>query len=158
MKRGDVEYSEIIREAWSAIEPELAAQGYELVEVDFTGTSHGSPALRVFVDKPGSGVTLDDCTEVSQLLGALLDKEDFIQQRYTLEVSSPGVDRPVRKPEDFARFVGEPIRLTTQLPTSGRKKFTGTLTGFSDGLIALDCDGSPFEVHIENVKRANLNR
>jgi ribosome maturation factor RimP len=83
---------------------------------------------------------------------------DFIRERYYLEVSSPGFDRPVRKPQDFERFTGERIKLQVNVPVAGRKQFKGELKGFRDGLVLMDCDGTPFEIHIENLKKAHLMR
>jgi ribosome maturation factor RimP len=75
-----------------------------------------------------------------------------------LEVSSPGFDRPVRKPGDFRRFVGEPIRIVTHTPVNGRKKFTGSLKDFQDERIILECDGMVYEISLDNLKKAALNR
>ncbi|MDQ1257904.1 MAG: ribosome maturation factor RimP [Candidatus Hydrogenedentes bacterium] len=147
--------NDIVQRAWSVLEPELAVHGYELVEVEFEPS--GRRTLRLYIDRDG-GVTVDDCVAVSQLAGPVLDVKDFIDGSYVLEVSSPGIDRPVRKPADFARFTGERIHLKTHVAVHGRKRFTGVLTGFEDGLVRIDCDGTVCEVHIENLKRANLDR
>ncbi len=147
---------EIVERVWRLAEPELESHGYELVEVDFGHEVHGR-VLRLYIDK-GGGISLDDCQSVSHLIGALLDQADFLQEHYILEVSSPGFDRPIRKASDFSRFAGEPVKLVTQSPVSGRKRFKGVLRGYQDGLILIECDGTSYEVHIENVKRANLDR
>jgi ribosome maturation factor RimP len=152
-----VEKASIIRHAWTAFEPVLTTSGYELVEVEY-GMQNGQAILCIYIDKSGGGIGLDDCTAVSQLLSPLLDREEFIAGNYVLEVSSPGVERPLRKAVDFERFAGEPVRLHTHGPVSGRKKFTGMLRGFKDGLIALECDGVVHEIDLENLKKANLNR
>src|SRR5690606_29908139 len=99
-----------------------------------------------------------DCAAVAQLLTPLLDADDFINANYILQVSSPGIDRPVRKPADIERFAGESITVQTHSPVAGEKKFVGVLCGIGDGLIQVDCDGSRFEIHIENLRKANLNR
>lgn len=148
---------ELVRRFWDRFDPEIAEQGYELVEVEIAGQS-GVRILRVYIDKPGGGVGIEDCTAVSQFLNPLLDAEDFMSENYILEVSSPGIDRPVRKPGDFIRFAGEEITVLTHSPQQGLKKFTGILRGFDDGLIQIDCEGTPFGIHLENLKRANLNR
>lgn len=148
---------EVTRTAWRLFEPELAEQGYELVELEYAGGS-GARVLRVFIDKEGGGITHDDCVAATQVLSPLLDIEDFIHEEYVLEVSSPGLDRPVRKPGDFARFAGQEIRLATHAPIEGRKRFTGVLEGFKDGLIGVVCEGRHYDIHIENLKKANLNR
>lgn len=139
------------------MEPHLAEQGYELVELEY-GRQGGSGVLRFFIDKAGGGITLDDCTAVSQLLSPLLDRLDLVSERYLLEVSSPGIDRPVRKPADFRRFLGEPLRLRSVAPVEGRSQYRGVLIGFEDGLISMDCNGTACTIHIENVKSARLDR
>lgn len=146
----------ITQRIWGIIEPVLGQHGYELIEVAFA--QEGSRfILRIFIDAEG-GITLDDCASATQLLNPVLDEAEPIEGSYYLELSSPGIDRPVRKEADFIRFRGEPVRLRSVAPVRGRKKFTGTLVDFRDGLIVLDCDGDTYEVHIENLDRANLNR
>ena len=148
---------ELVRRFWSRFEEEIAEQGYELVEVELAGQS-GVRILRIYIDKAEGGIGLQDCTTVSQLLNPLLDAEDFITENYILEVSSPGIDRPVRKPSDFNRYAGEAIVVLTHSPIQGQKKFNGTLRGFEDGLIQVDCDGTLYEIHVENLRKANLIR
>ncbi|MCC6143515.1 MAG: ribosome maturation factor RimP, partial [Candidatus Hydrogenedentes bacterium] len=145
-----MEREEIVRSTWSLIEPHLAEQGYEVVELEYTRQG-GTRVLRVFIDKDG-GITLDDCAAVSQLLSPILDEADLIAESYMLEVSSPGIDRPLRKPADFDRFAGEEIRLQTYSPLEGRSRFKGVLKGIQGDLIVLDCDGRTFEIHLENLK------
>ena len=151
-----MQINEIVRVAWENLEPELLQQGYELIEVECAqqGTKD---ILRLFIDTE-KGITLDDCADVSRFVGALLDKYDWIDRRYTLEVSSPGLARRVRKPEDFKRFAGEKIKLKTIAPVNGRRSFSGVLTAYDDGLISLDDGGTIHAVHIENVKKAHLDR
>lgn len=147
---------ELVRRFWSVFEPEILEQGYELVEVELTGEG-GVRILRIFIDKEG-GIRHEHCAAVSQFLNPLLDADDFISDNYILEVSSPGIDRPLRKPTDFVRFAGESVTLATHSPIDGRKKFSGILRGFDDGLIQVDCDGTLYEIHAENLRKANLNR
>lgn len=148
---------ELVRRFWTRFESEIEEQGYELVEVEIAGQG-GVRILRIYIDKAGGGIGLGDCTVVSQFLNPLLDAEDFISDNYILEVSSPGIDRPLRKPADFIRFSGEEVIVLTQSPIEGQKKFAGTLRGFEDGLIQVDCDGASVGIHIENLRRAHLNR
>lgn len=148
--------TEIIERVWRDLEPEIAKLGYELVEVEFGHEIHGR-VLRLYIDKE-SGITHEDCQTVSHVVSALLDKSDFIAEHYVLEVSSPGFDRPVRKPSDFIRFKDERIKVVAQTPVMGRKRFKGILRDFQDGLVTVECDGAFYEVHIENVKKANLDR
>lgn len=154
----NVENRVIADRAWEAFEADLQEQGYELVEVEYAPGHGGIRILRVYMDKPGGAITLDDCTAASQLLSALLDAGGFIDARYVLEVSSPGIERPLRKPSDFARFVGAELRVTTYAPVDNRRNYRGVLKGFEDGLIALECDGTVHEIHIENLKKAQLVR
>lgn len=147
---------DIANSVWALIEPHLREQGFELVEVEYVQQA-GRWSLRVFIDCPG-GVTLDHCQAASQMLSPLLDAEQAVQGSYVLEVSSPGLDRPLRKPEDFERFTGELIKLKTYAPVEGRKRFTGSLCGFRDGMITVDCDGAAYNIHIENLHKANLDR
>jgi ribosome maturation factor RimP len=152
----DIAQNEVVRRVWEELEPELKEQGYELIEVEHA-VQMGRRILRLFIDKEG-GVTLDDCQAVSRCAGSALDVADFMGEHYCLEVSSPGFDRPVRKPEDFERFTGERIQIQVNVPVDGRKQFKGELKGFRDGLVSVDCDGTPFEIHIENLKKAHLVR
>jgi ribosome maturation factor RimP len=148
--------TEIQQQAWEELPPHLNDLGFELVEVLFVQEG-GRRTLRVFIDKEG-GVTLDDCAEVSQVLDPVLDMANFIDGSYYLEVSSPGLERPVRKAVDFQRFAGETVRLRMVEPVEGRKNFKGELKGFEDGLIQVECSGTLHELHIENLDRANLVR
>ena len=151
-----MQINEIVRVAWENLEPELLQQGYELIEVE-CAQQGAKDILRLFIDTE-KGITLDDCADVSRFVGVLLDKYDWIDRRYTLEVSSPGFARRVRKPEDFKRFAGEKIKLKTIAPVNGRRSFSGVLTAYDDGLISLDDGGTIHAVHIENVKKAHLDR
>ncbi len=146
----------VVRKTWEHVGPELAEQGFELVEVE-CGRYGAGHALRLFLDRDG-GITLDQCAEAAQFLGLLLDRFDFIDGKYMLEVSSPGIARPLRKPRDFVRFTGEAVKVQSVAPVEGRKRFTGRLVGFDDGLVRIDVDGALFGIHIENVKKAHLDR
>ena len=148
---------EFIGRIWAIVEPELSEQGYELVELEHSQQGH-TPILRIFIDKEGGGITLDDCAEATQLLDPVLDRAEVIDGRYMLEVSSPGFDRPLRKAVDFDRFKGEPVKLRSLAPVEGRSRFKGVLMGFDDGLIQLECDGRAWSIHIENLKSARLDR
>ncbi len=148
--------TEIVRRAWAELEGQLHAQGYEMVEVEF-GQEGGRRIFRVYIDREG-GITLDDCQKVSQVLNPILDATDWVEGSYYLEVSSPGFDRPVRKPRDFERFTGERIKAKTILPVEGRKNFKGILRGYRDGLVLIESEGRTYEIHTENLQKANLER
>ena len=96
--------------------------------------------MRIFIDKPG-GVTLADCENVSHQVGAIIDVEEVISERYTLEVSSPGLDRKLLKPQDYERFAGKKARVKLRHPIEGRSNFTGRLAGLDQGEALLDVEG-----------------
>ena len=128
----------------------------EIVEVDLKGGGKAR-LLRIYIDKPG-GVTHADCELVSERLGAVLDETDAIPgDSYTLEVSSPGVERKLTKPRDFERAVGQKIRLAVREPIAGQMRFEGKLAGFARGLLELEVQpGSLVHVPLEQVQKANL--
>ncbi len=144
-------------EWWPQLEPHLAEQGYELVELECSRVGRRG-LLRLFIDKPG-GVTLDDCTAASQVLSTALDALDaFAGASYMLEVSSPGIARPLRKAVDFERFRGEPVEVRTETPIEGRRKFSGVLGGVEDGCAVVECTDGVHRIHLGNVQKAHLVR
>ncbi len=132
----------------------VRAQGLELVHVEFLPKGK-TAILRLYIDKPG-GVNVDDCQRASRHLSLLLEVEDFIDQQYILEVSSPGIERPLFKAGDYRRFSGREIRLLACEKVEGRRKFTGLLKGISEGVVTLECQGSSYRIPLEKVKKANL--
>jgi len=142
------------------LEPVLERDGYELVDVAWQREG-GSWVLRLFVDKP-SGVGIDDCQAVSRLVETILDVEDFIEPAYNLEVSSPGVDRPLRRPADFQRFAGQRTGVKAFGPVESapgqppRKQWSGVLRGFREGAVEIDVDGRLHRVPLDRVAKANL--
>jgi len=145
-----------------------ASSGLELVDVEFRGAGGKARMLRVFIDKPG-GVTHADCEVVSREVGTILDVEDAVPGgSYTLEVSSPGLDRKLTRPEDFARFVGSQVKLTTRGPIEGNRFFEGRLESFQGGTLVVAVGpakakrGKPqpsarlVEIALSNVEKANL--
>jgi len=145
------------------LEPVLERDGYELVEVEW-GREGARWVLRVFVDRP-SGVKIEDCEAVSRTVEPILDVEDFIEPAYSLEVSSPGLDRPLRKPQDFERFAGQRVHVKTYGPIESappgsqsgpRKNWTGTLKGFRDGVVEVEVDGQLHRVPHDRIAKANL--
>ncbi|HTT71862.1 MAG TPA: ribosome maturation factor RimP [Anaeromyxobacteraceae bacterium] len=148
----------IAERARHLLEPLVLREGFELVEVEW-GREGPSYVLRVYIDRPG-GVTIDHCQELSRTIEPLLDVEDFIEPAYNLEVSSPGLDRPLRKPEDFVRFAGQRAHVKTfapiDTPAGPRKNFTGTLRGFSQGAVAIEVDGTLYQVPHAKIAKAHL--
>jgi len=146
---------EIISTLWAMIEPVLEPEGIELVELEFK-LEGGRWVLRLYIDSP-RGVGLDDCELVSRQVGALLDIKDPIEQKYTLEVSSPGVNRVLRREKDFAAYAGLPVRIRTRRKLSGRRNFQGTLVGVENSFIVVDVNGNRVEINPEEVEKAQLN-
>ncbi len=140
---------------WGLIEPVLEPEGVELVEVEFKPEG-GGWVLRLYIDSP-VGVTLDDCQFVSRQVGALLDIKDPIEQPYTLEVSSPGINRVLRKEKDFKLFAGSPVRLRDPRKVDGRRNFQGILKGMENSKIVLEVDGDRMEISPEDLEKARLD-
>ena len=135
----------------SKIEPAVTGLGYELVDVQ---ASNGGRLLRVFIDKPG-GITVDDCATVSRQLTRVLPVEGVDFER--LEVSSPGLDRPLRKAGDFARFAGQKAEVRMRTPdATGRRKFVGRLRGAEAGRVNVEVDGQTVALALDDVERARL--
>ena len=133
------------------MEPALTGLGYELVDVQ---ASNGGRMLRLFIDKPG-GITVEDCATVSRHLTRLLAVEGIDYER--LEVSSPGLDRPLRKGADFARFAGHKAEVRMRTPdATGRRRFVGVLRGAQDGQVEMDLEGNKVQLKLEDVERARL--
>jgi ribosome maturation factor RimP len=133
------------------VEPAVTGMGYELVDLQ---ASNGGRQLRLFIDKPG-GVTLEDCAAVSRHLTRVLAVEGIDYER--LEVSSPGLDRPLRKAGDFARFAGRKAEVRMRTPDpSGRRKFVGVLRGAEAGRVNMELEGQTVRLELDDVERARL--
>ena len=146
--------AQIRRQVAELSESLVAAEGMELVDLEYR---REGPRwmLRLFIDKEG-GVTIDDCARISQELGDLLDVKDIIPQAYVLEVSSPGLNRRVRKKEDFARFVGQKVQLWLIAPRDGRRKIVGDLIGVEGEEVVVAAVEGRFSVALKDIAKANL--
>jgi ribosome maturation factor RimP len=140
------------------VESSLAAMGYELVRVMLRGGNR--QVLQVMIDRADGGeITVDDCAEASRAMSALLDVEDPISDAYELEVSSPGIDRPLTRPKDFERFAGLVARIELKQPVDGRKRFRGRLLGLADEAVRLadeDVPDAEFSLPLAGIVRAKL--
>ncbi len=136
------------------IEPTIEQLGYELSDLELK-LSGRDGIVRVFIDKP-EGVDLADCEIVSRQLSALLDVEDPLPGHYTLEVSSPGLDRKLTKPEHFQRFTGETIRVKLRFPVAGRRNFRGALRSANEEKIEVEVDGESHSLRIATIESARL--
>jgi ribosome maturation factor RimP len=134
--------------------PVVESMGYELVGVEFHGSEHHG-VLRVYIDQE-AGITVDDCADVSRQISALLDVEDPIVQPYDLEVSSPGIDRPLFKLNDYQKFSGLKAKIKLGVALNGRKNFSGILQGVDQELVLIDVDNEVFELPFHDIARANL--
>lgn len=145
-----------IAEKVAAVAERSAAEyGLELVHVEVAGAA-SAPVVRVFVDKP-DGVTHGDCAQVSLHLGTLLDVEDFISSAYTLEVSSPGIERGLYKIADYERFAGKKAKVKSRVPVNGQRNFAGNLAGIENGQVLFDDKTSGrVSIPFEAVVKANL--
>jgi len=133
----------------------LEAMGYELVRVQFQGKTH--PTLQIMAERAdGAGMTVDDCAEISRSLSALLDVEDPIQGGYVLEVSSPGIDRPLTRPKDFQTWAGFEAKLETLVAVDGRKRFRGRLLGLEQDSVRIALDTGEALVPLADMKSAKL--
>ncbi|MGH8762211.1 MAG: ribosome maturation factor RimP [Nitrosospira sp.] len=135
------------------LESTLTGLGYELVDVE---RSARGKLLRVFIDKPGgtSGVSVDDCVAVSNHLSRLLAVENIDYDR--LEISSPGLDRPLKKTSDFIRFGGEPVKLKLRIALQGQRNFVGILREVNDGVLKLEVEGKMLDLELNNLEKARL--
>jgi ribosome maturation factor RimP len=146
--------NEIVKRVRAMIDPILLQEGLELADIEYRKESKGW-VLRLYLDKEG-GVTLDDCTQVSQEVGRNLDIEDFIQAPYTLEVSSPGLTRSLKTEKDFIKHCNQLVKVKTFDSIENRRNFKGRLLRISENKIEIETDGRIFQIPLDNVEKANL--
>ena len=136
------------------VEPVLEDMGYELVDVSYL-SRQGRWVLVIYIDKDG-GVTIDDCVKASREIGYHIDVEDMIDKKYVLEVSSPGLDRPLARERDFVRAEGCKIKVKMAKALSGRRHFVGRVMRFENGMIHLEIEGNTVALPWHDVAKANL--
>ena len=136
------------------LEPSIERLGYELTDIELK-LGGRSGLLRIYIDKD-DGVDIDDCEVVSHQVSAILDVEDPIPGNYTLEVSSPGLDRTLTKPAHFRRFMGEDIKVKLRFPLDGRRNFRGALKSADDEAIEVEVDGESYRLPISTIESARL--
>jgi len=146
--------SNIEEKATKLAEPVVESHGMELVDVEFRREPTGW-VLRIFVDKEG-GVDLDDCSLISREVGTVIEVEELIEQHYTLEVSSPGLTRRIKKLEDFDRFKGKFIKIKCYEAVDGSKKMAGRLLGIDGDNVILERDAKEVKIQYKNIAKANL--
>jgi ribosome maturation factor RimP len=136
------------------IEPILDELGFELIDAEYV-SDHGRMVLRLYIDKK-SGVTIDDCAKVSNELGDLIDIKNIIEHEYVLEVSSPGLNRPLKKEADFIRVIGKKVKVRTKTPLSGQRNFIGVLKDFKERELYIQSEGQLITVAWSDIEKANL--
>ena len=153
-----------LQDLWLLAEPHVRDAGFDLIEVTFGREATGW-VLRLFIDgvvdtsaNTTVAVSHEDCARVSRDVSAALDVANLITHAYQLEVSSPGLDRPLRREGDFARFAGQNarVRLGDGVGVEGRRNFSGTIRGAKDGRVEIECDGRSYQLPIDEIVKANL--
>jgi len=136
------------------IEPVIVSMGYELLGMDYIPGKH-SATLRLYIDSD-AGITVDDCSSVSHQVSGVLDVEDPLVGRYTLEVSSPGLDRPLFKLAHFEAYLGHTVKLRLRVPLNNRRKFTGVIKAVDGNDIILVSESEEFQLNFDSIEKANL--
>ena len=137
------------------LEPTISALGFELLGVEYLGQGKHS-RLRLFIDGP-DGIGLDDCTQISHQVSAVLDVEDPIKAQYALEVSSPGLDRPLFKPEHYANYIGQQVKFRVKLPVNGQRNFDGQIQKVDQQNLYITIEtGETLKFDYSDIERANL--
>ena len=129
------------QKAEALLSPIVESNGFELVDVEYVKEA-GNWYLRGYIDKPG-GITVNDCETVSRAFSDRLDEDDFIEDSYIMEISSPGLDRPLKKEKDFARSIGKLVEIRTYRPIENQKEFCGELTAYDNNSVTIDEEGTP---------------
>ncbi len=149
-----MKFEPLIQEISKTIEPILQSQGLELIDVEYNREAQGW-VLRIYLDREG-GITVEDCAEASRELGAILEVRDLIPNRYVLEVSSPGVTRPLKRPEDFNKYQNRSVKIKLFMPLEGRRNFKGKLLGLKEDKVSVESERRIYEIPIQNIAKANL--
>ena len=144
----------MLSRVWQLAEPLCLAEGMELVHIEYRN-EHGGRILRLYLDKPG-GITLDDCADISRQLGDILDVGLETEASYRLEVSSPGIDRPLGRLDDFIRFKGSRAKIRTAVAQDGQKNFTGILDGVSGSTVQMTIDQRSVAIAFADIVKAHL--
>lgn len=143
-----------LKHLWDLFEPVVNGMGYELIEIEYLpNPKYG--VLRLFIDKE-SGIQVEDCSAVSRQVSAVIDVEDPVSGKFNLEVSSPGMDRPLRRAEDFQQFTGEVVKIKTSMPFEGQRNFKGLLKGMEEDLVVVECEDKEVRLPITAIDKARL--
>jgi len=151
----EVLYMDIIKEIERIIDPLVAAEKMEIVDVQYA-SEHGRKVLRIFLDKEG-GFGLSDCTKMSEKIGNLLDQSNAVPDSYVLEISSPGLDRALKKEKDFVKFIGRKARVSVYAPIDGQRNFVGAILTAGNGSVTIDdVTGKKVSLALDIIAKARL--
>lgn len=151
-----MDWSAVAQRVWGLAEPVVVTAGLELVDVQCR-PERGRTILRLLIDRPGGGITIDELARLSRELGHLFDAHDAVPGRYNLECSSPGLNRPLLKPDHFRRAVGQRVHVRMRTPIEGRRQFRGTLADATDELVTIDdADVGRVALPLVDLERANV--
>jgi len=145
----------ICDEVASLTESLLSSEGFTLIDVEYRSEPRGR-TLRLVVDREG-GITLEDCADISHQVGDLLDAKADLHGAYHMEISSPGLDRPLTKPKHFIHFKGRQVSVKTGTPIKGKRDFRGLLNGFSDGMVVVQAKGHVYNIPLDTIVKAHLD-
>jgi ribosome maturation factor RimP len=145
----------LVEKIEDAITPSVTSMGFELVQVKFMDGKK-SQTLQIMAERPDGSMTLDDCAMISRQASAVLDVEDIIPTAYRLEVSSPGIDRPLVKLTDYPKYIGHTVKIETVLPIDGRKRFTGSIKAAEAQNIIITVDGKDVTLPFADIQTAKL--
>lgn len=143
-----------LKHLWDLFEPVVNGMGYDLIEIEYLpNPKHG--VLRLFIDKE-SGIQVEDCSAVSRQISAVIDVEDPVSGKFNLEISSPGMDRPLRRAEDFQNYSGEIVKIKTSMAFEGQRNFKGRLKGLEQDLVIVECEDKEVRLPITAIDKARL--
>lgn len=146
--------SSVIGRVWSITEPLVAEYGMEIVDIDYRREARGN-VLRFYLDREHGGVTIDELSTMSRRLGDVVEVHDVVPGRYLLEVSSPGINRRLRQPEHFRRYIGKRVRVRTVERAEGRRQYVGALRAVEDGGVVVATDQGDTFIAFDNIAQAN---
>jgi len=144
----------VARRVADLIDPVITNMGYELLGIEYGDQGRGA-LLRIYIDHD-DGIKLDDCVAVSRRVSAILDVEDLIAGHYDLEVSSPGLDRPLFSEEQYKRYLSHKVKIVMAIPQMGRKRFTGILKGIAEGIVEIEVDNEIYDLPYAEIASGRL--
>jgi ribosome maturation factor RimP len=144
----------VVGRVWQIAEPLVTEYGMEIVDIDYRREGRGN-VLRFYLDRQGGGVTIDELTAMSRRLGDVVEVHDVVPGRYVLEVSSPGINRRLRQPAHFRRYIGKRVRVRTVERSAGRREFTGALRAVEDGGVVITAGDGDLFISFDNIAQAN---